>query len=185
MKRSTQWNRGALATTLATLMSLAIGCGNQHEARTSGSPGTGQDRVVASSSVPAGASLTAHEARSTAGPERIAAVSNDALPPDVDASIADSLVTPGTIIEITAKGSPDVEEVMLADGIGKPQRFAYDASADLWRASYRVPVRVVGDRLGLSVTAKNDLHHWRRVWVFAVVEREASKEPAPPVADEK
>lgn len=185
MKRSTQWNRGALATTLATLAFLAIGCGNQQQARTSGSPGTDHDAVVAGSSLPAGAPITAREARSTAEPERIAAVSNDSLPPDVDASITDSLVTPGTIIEITAKGSPDVEEVMLSDGIGKPQRFVYDASADLWRASYRVPVKVVRDRLGLAVTAKNELHRWRRVWVFLSVQRETAKDPAQPLVEEK
>ena len=38
--------------------------------------------------------------------------------PDVVASVVSTEVTPGTIIEVTAEGSPDVEEVLLADGRG-------------------------------------------------------------------
>ncbi len=185
MKSSTQSNRGALAMTLVTLVFLAIGCGGQQQTRTSGSAGSDQNVVAASASVPVASPLTERQRQVAVGAERIAAVSNDSLPPDVDASITDSLVTPGTIIELTAKGSPDVEEVLLSDGIGKAQRFTYDDSADLWRASYRVPVKVVGDRLGLSVTAKNELNRWRRVWVFVSVQREVAKEPAPTQVDEK
>jgi hypothetical protein len=54
----------------------------------------------------------------------------------------------------------------LSDGIGKPEPFYHDASANLWRVSYRVPLRPKQDRLGLSVTAENDLNRWRRVWIF-------------------
>ncbi|MGH7731278.1 MAG: hypothetical protein ACRENJ_08520, partial [Candidatus Eiseniibacteriota bacterium] len=124
------------------------------------------------------ATPAAGEGQAAAGPERTVAVSSDSLPPDVDASIADSVATPGTIIEITAKGSPDVEEVLLSDGLGRPQRFAYDASVDLWRASYRVPVKAPSERLGLSVTARSNIGRWRRVWVFVMVSKVEVTEPA-------
>jgi hypothetical protein len=176
MKRSTRWNRSALALALITLAILAIGCGGQEQGQSSSSASVGEEAVAASASVAAAPPSTAGDGQMVSGPETIAAVTNDSLPPDVAASVTETLVTPGTIIEVTAKGSPDVEEVLLSDGIGKPQRFAYDSAADLWRASYRVPVRVVGDRLGLAVTAKNELHRWRRVWVFVGMQQEAAKD---------
>ena len=176
MKRSTQLNLGALALGLISLAILAIGCGGQKQARTSSSGSIGQEAVAASAGGPMVPPYTAGPLEAVSRPEEIAAVTNDSLPPDVDASITDPLVTPGTIIEVTAKGSPDVEEVLLSDGIGKSQRFAYDSAADLWRVPYRVPVRIVGDRLGLAVTAKNDLGRWRRVWVFIGTQPEASKD---------
>jgi hypothetical protein len=132
-----------------------------------------------------GQSGTEGGGQSLKGPEQVATVSNDSLPPDVDASIAESQVTPGTIIEVRAKGSPDVEEVLLSDGRGKPQRFVYDPTADLWRASYRVPVRITGERLELAVTARNEIGRWRRVWVFGVVEREAAKDSTEAAIEEK
>jgi len=176
MNRSTQWTRGALVLAPITLAFLAIGCGSQEQASTSGSASTAHEAVAASSSGPGATSLTPGAGQAVAEPEKIAAITNDSVPPDVAASVVDTLVTPGTIIEVTAQGSPDVEEVLLADGIGKPQRFAYDQAADLWRASYRVPVRFPGDRLGLAVTAKNSLHRWRRVWVFLGVQQEVAKD---------
>jgi hypothetical protein len=44
-----------------------------------------------------------------------------------------------------------------------------------WRVYYRVPMKVTGDRVALSVTAKNGVNQWKRVWVFPkVVSEEAS-----------
>jgi hypothetical protein len=179
MERNTQWSRGALALALITLAIVAIGCGGQKQARTSSNASTGQEAVAASAAGPMAppysAPLEVGRSQAVYGPE-VAPASSDSLPPDVAASITESLIAPGTVIEVTAKGSPDVEEVLLSDGLGKPQRFAYDSAADLWRASYRVPVRIRGERLGLSVTAKNDIGRWRRVWVFVGPKTEAAKD---------
>jgi hypothetical protein len=175
MEKNTKWSRVALATALVTTAVIAVGCGHPEQASTSASTGSSQSVVAASASVPAGEPSTG-VGQTLQGAGQVGSVSNDSLPPDVDASITESQVTPGTVIEVTAKGSPDVEEVLLSDGIGKSQRFVYDSTADLWRASYRVPVRIKGERLELGVTAKNNLHRWRRVWVFAGIEREAPKD---------
>jgi len=183
MEKSTKWSRAALATALVMTAVVAVGCGGQEQASTSASAGSSQDVVAASASVPASGPVAVGQA--VQGPDQIAMVSNDSLPPDVDASITERQVTPGTIIEVTAKGSPDVEEVLLSDGIGKPQRFVYDSTADLWRASYRVPIKLKGDRLELAVTAKNEIGRWRRVWVFAIVEREAPKDSTSATVEEK
>jgi len=44
-----------------------------------------------------------------------------------------------------------------------------DEVGNTWRVGYRVPLRPGTDRLGLSVTAKNESHRWRRVWLFLQV----------------
>jgi hypothetical protein len=106
--------------------------------------------------------------------------SADSLPPDVAASVTDTLVVPGAAVEITAQASPDALDLWLWDGIGKPQPFAYDQAGKVWRAFYRVPIKA-GDRLGLSVTAKNAGGRWRRVWVFLTPERGGGNpQPSPP-----
>jgi len=117
------------------------------------------------------ASTRSHETREP-GSEALAAASVDSLPPDVAASASDEKVFTGTSVEITAKGSPDVVGVVLGDGNGGRAPFAYDASADLWRVGYRVPVSPKSDRLALSVTARNASGRWRRVWVFLNAEKE-------------
>src|SRR5262249_41191701 len=99
--------------------------------------------------------------------------SADSLPPEVNASVGDTLVIPGSAIEIDAQASVDATELSLWDGLGKRQLFTYDEEGKVWRAYYRVPLKSA-DRLGLSVTAKNGAGRWRRVWVFLHVERESS-----------
>lgn len=183
MEKSTKWSRAALASALVVAAVLAVGCGGQERAGSSASAGSSQDAVAASAAVPGSGPLAGGTGQVIA--DQVAAVSNDSLPPDVDASIADPMVTPGTIVEVRAKGSPDVEEVLLSDGRGKPQRFVHDPASDLWRASYRVPVSITGERLELAVTAKNDIGRWRRVWVFGVVEREAAKDSTSATVEEK
>jgi hypothetical protein len=93
-------------------------------------------------------------------------LSRDAVPPDVEATAVDSVVTPGAVVEINAKGSPDVVDMGLSDGIGREQPFAYDSTMKVWRALYRVPIHSSKDKVGLAVTATNDSGHWRKVWVF-------------------
>ena len=106
------------------------------------------------------------------GTDRAEVTSPDSLPPEVSASVIDTLVAPGSAIEITAEASVDATELSLWDGVGKRQRFSYDAAGKVWHAFYRVPLRSA-DRLGLSVTAKNDGGRWRRVWLFLRVDRGA------------
>ncbi len=92
--------------------------------------------------------------------------SSDSLAPEVEVEVADTKVDPGAAVEISALASPDVREVILSDGRGKTTSFAYDLQAKAWKAFYRVPMKMTGDRLGLSVTAKNGANRWHRVWLF-------------------
>lgn len=161
---------------------LAMGCGQQQNESASTEAGSAQPAaaVQTAAAVPASAAASdpAHAsglAESTPQAEGIAALSADSLPPDVVASASEALVSPGTIVEIAAEGSPDVVEVILSDGIGKTQPLVYDSTAKCWRVLYRVPLRMATDRLGLSVTAKNGLDRWRRVWVFLKVQREGAQ----------
>ena len=96
--------------------------------------------------------------------------SRESLPPEVTASVIDTLVAPGSAIEITAQASVDATDLSLWDGVGKRQPFSYDEAGKVWHAFYRVPLRSA-DRLGLSVTAKNESGRWRRVWLFLSVDR--------------
>ena len=180
MKRSTQWNQGAIALAAIPLAFFAVGCGQESASRSSSVETAGEQAVAASASGPVVPPIGAREAKPVSEP--VAAVANDSLPPDVAASVADTRVTPGSIIEVTAIGSPDVEEMVLADGIGRPQRFAYDRASDQWRASYRVPIKASG-RHGLSVTARSSIGRWHRVWVFVDVQPERAKAPEPAVEE--
>ena len=109
----------------------------------------------------------------------MAATSADSMPPEVSASVRDSSVVPGMVVEITAQGTPDVAKMVLSDGIGRRQTFAYDSTSKVWRTFYRVPIRTRTERVGLSVTASTSSNRWRRVWVFMNMEPaggEASKQ---------
>jgi hypothetical protein len=103
--------------------------------------------------------------------------SAESVPPEVDATVSDTLVVPGGVFEITAETSPDVTEVTLRDRVGRMQAFAYDSSSSVWRTYYRAPIKPT-ERLGLSVTAKTPAERWSRVWVFTKVQPETSVEPA-------
>ncbi|MBI4364963.1 MAG: hypothetical protein HY568_05995 [Candidatus Latescibacteria bacterium] len=152
---------------------LAIGCGKQQS----------ETAAIQTGAVPAAAVAERTDARekealpvaslaaATPAVDDMAEVSADSLPPDVVASASESLVSPGEIVEIAAEGSLDVVTVTLTDGLGKSYPLAYDPAAKCWRALYRVPLRTTADRVGLSVTAKNGLDRWRRVWIFLNVER--------------
>ena len=93
----------------------------------------------------------------------------DSLPPDVNATLEDSLAAPGEVIAITAQGSDDVSQIGLSDGLGRMQLFTRDPASNVWHVLYRVPLKTTKTRLALSVTALNDVNRWRRVWVFVSV----------------
>lgn len=94
----------------------------------------------------------------------------DSVPPDVVAAVSDTFVTAGQAVQVSVEGTNDITQMALADGRGDAIPMVRDASSNIWRASYRVPLRPRTDRLGLAVTAQNDAHRWRRVWVFLTVD---------------
>lgn len=100
--------------------------------------------------------------------------SRESMPPDLEVSVGDTLVSPGEVVEFTVEGTDDVSQIALSDGRDEPLPFVRDQGTHVWRVQYRVPLRPKQDRLGISVTAKNDLARWRRVWVFLHVEKAES-----------
>ncbi|HEY6572463.1 MAG TPA: hypothetical protein VI198_04020, partial [Candidatus Eisenbacteria bacterium] len=174
----TRWDVAAAASFL--LLLVALGCGKE-EKRVSAitSEARGQS-VVASPAATAAATngeartAVASGAAETEGSglqeeatgETPSVESDAALPPEVILSAPDSLAVPGSIVEITAEGSADVTGITLSDGRGQTRPFVYDAAANVWRASYRVPLRSATERLGISATATNGGNRWKRVWIF-------------------
>jgi hypothetical protein len=160
------------ASILAVL--LASGCGGQQSREQASVAGEAREAVVAqhtpAPSVPAS---NEDPVRTELG---AAVTSADSLPPDVEAASSDSLVIPGEAVEITATASSDAVNLTLWDGIGRKQPFSYDSANGVWRVFYRVPLKGKTERLGLSVTAWNGAHRWRRVWVFLNVLREERRE---------
>jgi hypothetical protein len=92
------------------------------------------------------------------------------VPPDAVVALSDTFVTAGQPIEVVAQGTSDVTEMAVSDGRGDALPMVRDSTGDTWRVNYRVPLRPKTDRLGLAVTAKNDSHQWRRVWVFLQID---------------
>ena len=188
--KSTEWkNHTLLAASLAIVL-MAVGCGREESHASAGATSTekGVTRVAESQTggprgeavgaiatadvgTPAGAATTGGAATETSKLEGNAAPQADSEPPDVVASIAESVATPGSVVTVTATGSPDVVTMTLADGLGKPKALSYDASANVWKTSYRVPLKAAAARLGFSITATNSRQQWRRVWVFPKAER--------------
>lgn len=94
----------------------------------------------------------------------------DSVPPDVIAAVSDTFVTAGQAVQVCVEGTPDITQMALADGRGDAIPMVRDSSSNLWRVAYRVPLRPRVDRLGLAVTAQNESHRWRRVWLFLTVD---------------
>jgi hypothetical protein len=158
-----------MASAAVSLIVFATSCGkhaSEHVAASSQST----EAVVASQPAPTANPLSPLTGPSTVG-EAAVVTSADSLPPEVSVAGPDTLVAPGCIVELTAQGSPDVAKMVLSDGIGRKQPFAYDTNANVWRTFYRVPLKLTTERVELSVTATNDRNRWRRVWVFMNVDR--------------
>jgi len=174
MKTDGAGKRTMLITASAMVAFLALGCGEQKEhaaIETSATPAAALKQTPT-----AAVAVTAMPAPEAAVGSEGQAASTDSLPPDVTALAPDSLVTPGSVIEITAQASTDAGTVTLTDGLGHKYPFAYDTDAKAWRVQYRVPIRTHVDRLGLSVTATNGTNRYMRVWVFLNVEGGAPAE---------
>ena len=151
---------------LTALTAAVVGCGASDEQKAGGSA----HAVPVDQNAAVVAALPTQTGQGSDEGEVFASV--DSLPPEIDVTVADTVVVPGAAIEITALGSPDVRDVVLMDGMGKSTSFVYDLQAKAWRTFYRVPMKNRTERLGLSVTAKNDGHRWRRVWLFLRIEKE-------------
>ena len=163
-----------MASIVTVLASLSLaGCGGGENASKVANSGAQTGAIEPFTSV---ASADASEAPRTPQLPVSESVPADSLAPDVLARVTESVAAPGGSVEITAQASDDVVELFLWDGIGRKQSFAYDSTANVWRARYRVPLGIQGDKIGLSVTAKNGLDLRSRVWVFVRIERPASEE---------
>jgi len=168
---------GTLLLAAATVAFLAIGCGEQKSKTTmqraeangvtSGVMETPNQAIPAVATAEGTAAEGATTGSETATPQADAGATQvDALPPDVAASVTETIATRGGIVEILAEGSPDVTSVTLTDAIGKTYPFIYQPATDRWRVLYRVPLRAKTEQLGLGVTATNAANRYKRVWVF-------------------
>jgi hypothetical protein len=169
MKRGGAGRITVLTASAVMVAFLAVGCGEQKQqaaVETSATPAAAMERT--SSTVVAATSTTTPQAGLAGGIG--SRTSSDSLPPDVSAFAPDSLVVPGSVVEITADASTDATSLTLTDALGKKYPFTYDTDAKAWRLHYRVPIRTHIDRLGLSVTATNGVNLWKRVWVFLKIE---------------
>ncbi len=155
----------------SALALVAIGCGEQKQKATAETGATETPATSMSEPTPAAGQAVAASATGTAEP--VGQV--ESLPPDVAATAPDTLVAPGSVVVITALGSADVTSVTLADGLGEKTPFTFDSESNLWRASYRVPVKTREDRIGLSVTASTDASRFKRVWLFLKTRESAEK----------
>jgi hypothetical protein len=144
---------------------VVLGCGEQKR-QVAAESGAGEPAAVETVTKNAAASTGAQGPATvqTHGGEGV--LPTDALPPDVVATAPDTLAIPGSVVVLTALGSTDVTSVILTDGNGAKTPFIYDSESNLWRVSYRVPMRTTGERISLSVTASTEANRWKRVWVF-------------------
>lgn len=167
--------RNAILLASIVVAALAAGCGKHADTQALGGTATTQ---------PAGFEPTGEVTRTLPDSARAeggapagsgGTLSADSLPPDLSVSAPDSLLMPGVAVEIIARGTPDVIEVSLWDGIGKKQPMTYDSEGKVWKAFYRVPLRFSAERVALSVTAKNGANKWRRVWVNLQIQGERTE----------
>jgi hypothetical protein len=158
----------------SALALVAIGCGEQKQKATAETSATGTPVATAHDIAPnPGGQAVAASATGTPEVSQV-----ESLPPDVAATAPDTLVQAGSVVTITALGSADVTSVTLADGLGEKTPFTYDSESNLWRVSYRIPVRISEDRIGLSVTATTDANRFKKVWVFLKTHESAEKTAA-------
>lgn len=156
--------RNLILVTPLLLALAAIGCGEQKEKATAETAVTEAGPTTASSAALATTGTLQEATTTKQGEEQ--PTTGETLPPDVVASAPDTLAIPGSVVVISALGSPDVTTMTLVDGAGGTTPLIYDTESNLWRVSYRVPVRSIQERIGLSVTASTEAGRWKRVWVF-------------------
>jgi hypothetical protein len=161
------WGGATLLALVATFM-LLEGCGSRSSHRTARVTPSSTESTVST----AASTATVVSRDQGLGTEELPGTLVEdpgAVPPDVVATVSDPFVTPGQPIEVAVEGTADITEMALSDGRGDAIPMVKDAIGSTWRVGYRVPLRPGSERLGLAVTAKNQAHRWRRVWVFVEV----------------
>jgi len=169
-----------LVGTIALAAAVSTGCNKEDEVATA-QAGYRNSNVVEQ------ASTRSLESK----PEAVPAVTSPSMPlhsepgsdmqvegakaPDLLVKSSKETVTRGETIELSAQGSPDVVEMMLSDGYGTTQSLVFDAASSTWKTTYRVPLNMNLERLGLSIKARNGDERWRRVWVFLTLPENAEK----------
>lgn len=159
---------------------MAVGCGQKREGQvTSGvAPASGpvalaghspQEQAAATET---GTRLESAETAEAPQDGAVDAAAAESLPPEIDATVSEEPVLPGSVIEISAIGSSDVTEMIVTDSRGKTYPMTRIEETGAWRVFYRMPMKVAGDGVALSVTGRNGVNQWKRVWVFPKVVRE-------------
>ena len=156
-----------VAMALVAMIGMAEGCAHDRTSVSSNTPesssATSQAVVASAQGMTTGASSPIEQAGGSEDGIRY-------LAPDLVPVVSDTFVTAGQGIEVSVKATSDVTEMALSDGRGDPLPMVRDSSGDTWRVDYRVPLRPSQNRIGLSVTAKNDGKKWARRWVFLTVD---------------
>ena len=163
------WVGGTALALVATFM-LLEGCGSGRSSHTAPASHTGDTPSAVSAVVASNETVSPLDGDVLGQPASEPVADPGSVPPDVAVAASDTFVTAGQAVEFTVEGTPDITEMALSDGRGDAIPMVRDASGQVWRVGYRVPLRPGTDRLGLSVTAKNDAHRWRRVWLFLTVD---------------
>lgn len=163
---------GATGLALIATIALLEGCGGREPAALENASGPASTEASASQNVVAAMpQLKGAESQTLSQPLPIETSDElRSVPPDVIAAVSDTFVTAGQAIEVSVEGTPDITQMALSDGRGDAIPMVRDSASNCWRVNYRVPLRPRSDRLGLAVTAQNDSHRWRRVWVFLTVD---------------
>jgi hypothetical protein len=180
---------GCLTLAVIAVVLLVSSCGGSKSGSTEVATESSAQPLSETSAVPAVATGPSSEVVTASLSAPAASASPLGLPPEIAIGEMETVVAPGEPISFTVYGTPDVTEMALSDGLNDAQAFVHDPSGDVWRVDYRVPLKPKQERIGLSVTAKNDLGRWRRVWVFlqvastAQVAKAEAEKPAPAGAE--
>lgn len=162
---------------------VMFGCGGEPQSASSSSSGDASTQtLVVSGPAGAGTSAVAAVQQGEAGQTELAA---EDLIPDLTVSVEDTTVVPGEYVEILARGTEDVDRIVMYDGLHERRAFAFDSTTGLWKAYYRVPLQPRSPRIALSVTASNHAARWRRVWLFLNAASETAAVPQPEPVTEK
>ena len=168
---------------VGSMMAMVVmGCGKGNEKATSQS-GYRDANVVEQASLHPSESLSeavpavsqSMEPTPESGPVGSEKIADSSTPPDLLAKVSKETVIRGETVDIVAEASTDVVDMILSDGYGTEQALTFDAGTGTWRTSYRVPLKMHLDRLGLSIVAHNDQTRWRRVWVFLTLPENAAQ----------
>lgn len=163
---------------------VMFGCGGEPQSASSSSSGDASTQTLVVSG-PAGAGTSAVAAVQQQGEAGQTELAAEDLIPDLTVSVEDTTVVPGEYVEILARGTEDVDRIVMYDGLHERRAFAFDSTTGLWKAYYRVPLQPRSPRIALSVTASNHAARWRRVWLFLNAASETAAVPQPEPVTEK